>query len=186
MRRLVLVRHAEVRLDAELPPRRWELTDQGRADAERLARLAVFAAVEAVVSSPEPKAHATAEPIAAVAGVELRAERDLWEAERGASPVHDRAAFIARVDAWLGGSPVPCWEERDAASARIVACVSRLVDEVNGDVVVVSHGAVLSLYLAWLRGRERVELRDWEAIPLPAVAVVDPLARRILEPWQET
>ena len=69
-RRLVLVRHARVRLDPEVPPERWELTDEGRADgAERLAALFVaFAGVEAVVTSPEPKARATAEPIACRGG----------------------------------------------------------------------------------------------------------------------
>ncbi len=186
MRRLVLVRHAQVRLEPDLPPRLWELTAEGQAAAEGLARLAVFAGIEAVVTSPEPKARATAEPIAAAAGVELRVEPDLREAERGAAPIDDRAAFVARVDAWLGGSAVSGWEERDVASARIVGCVSRLLGESSGDLVLVSHGIVLSLYLAWLRGHERVDLDEWEAIPLPAIAVVDPVAHRILEPWRET
>ncbi len=184
-RRLVLVRHARVRLEPEVPPERWELTDEGRADAQRLAALSVFVGVEAVVTSPEPKARATAEPIARAAGLELRVEQDLREAARGASPVDDRAAFVARVDAWLGGAPVPGWEERDAAAARIVACVERLLGASSGDLVLVSHGTVLSLYLAWLRGRERVELAEWEAIPLPGVAVVDPVARELRESWRE-
>ena len=184
MRRLVLVRHAQVRLDPELPPRSWELTAEGRAAAERLARLPVFAGVEAVVTSPEPKARVTAEPIAKAAGVELRVEQELREAERGPAPVDNRARFIAQVDAWLGGAPVPGWEARDDAAARIVACVARLLEELTGDIALVSHGTVLSLYLAWLRGEDRVALAEWEAIPLPAVAVVDPSARRILEPWR--
>ncbi len=184
MRRLVLVRHAQVRLVPELPPHHWELTAEGRADAERLSQLAVFTGIEAVVTSPEPKARATAAPIAQAAGVELRVEDDLREAERGSSPVDDRARFVARVDSWLDGTPVPSWEERDAAASRIVACISRLLDESGGDLVLVSHGTVLSLYLAWLRGQERVDLAEWEAIPLPAFTLVDPDARRIVEPWR--
>ncbi|MEJ7567174.1 MAG: histidine phosphatase family protein [Gaiellaceae bacterium] len=186
MRRLVLVRHARVRLDAEVPPRLWQLTDEGRADAEKLARLPVFTDAEAVVTSPEPKARATAESIARVAGVELCVEADLREAERGTSPVDDRDGFVQRVDAWLGGTPIPDWEERDAARARIVACIGRLLAKSGGDLVLVSHGTVLSLYLAWLRGQERVDLAEWRAIPLPAVAVVDPVSRGILEPWRGT
>jgi len=184
VRRLVLVRHAQVRLDPELPPQRWELTDEGLADAQRLAASPVFGRVEAVVTSPEPKARATAEPIAAAAGVDLQVERDLREAGRGAAPVDDHAAFVARVDAWLGGDPTPGWEERDVAAARIVGSIGRVLDRTSGDLVVVSHGTVLSLYLAWLRGQERVDLREWEATPLPAVAVVDPAARTIVVPWQ--
>ena len=184
MRRLVLVRHAQVRLDPELPPQRWELTADGRADGERLARLDVFDGIAAVVTSPEPKARATAEPIAAAAGVELRVDPDLREAERGAAPVDDRAAFVARVDAWLGGTRVPGWEERDFAAARIVGCIERLLAASSGDLALVSHGTVLSLYLSWLRGQERVDLDEWAALSLPAVAVVDPSARTIVVPWR--
>ena len=186
MQRLVLVRRAQVRLDAELPPRLWELTAEGRAAAEALARLALFAGAAAVITSPEPKARATAEPIARAAGVELRVEPDLREAERGASPVDDRARFVAQVDGWLSGIPVPGWEERDAAAARIVACIEQLLRSCRGDLVLVSHGTVLSLYLASLRGQARVDLAEWESIALPAVAVVDPAARSILEPWRGT
>ena len=138
------------------------------------------------MTSPEPKARATAEPIAAAAGVELRVDRDLREAERGAAPVDDRAAFVARVDAWLGGTRVPGWEERDLASARIVGCIERLLAASSGDLALVSHGTVLSLYLSWLRGQERVDLREWEAIPLPAVAVVDPWRERSSCPGEES
>ncbi len=158
----------------------------GRAEAEALARLAVFHGVEAVVTSPEPKARATAEPIARVSGLELCVEQDLREAERSAAPVDDRATFVARVDAWLGGSQASGWEERDHAANRIVTCIERLLAEVAGDLALVSHGTVLSLYLAWLRRHERVELAEWEAIPLPGVAVIDPSGRRILEPWRRT
>jgi broad specificity phosphatase PhoE len=184
VRRLVLVRHAQVRLDPELPPEQWDLTDEGRAAAERLARLDVFDGIAAVVTSPEPKARATAEPIAATAGVGLRVDPDLREAERGAARVDDRAAFVARVDGWLGGSRVPGWEERDLAAARIVGCVERLLVASSGDLALVSHGTILSLYLSWLRGEERVDLDEWEAISLPAVTVVDPSARTIVVPWR--
>ena len=183
MRRLVLVRHAQVRLDPELPPRSWELTAEGRAAAERLARLPVFAGVEAVVTSPEPKARVTAEPIAKAAGVELRVEQELREAERGPAPVDNRARFIAQVDAWLGGAPVPGWEARDDAAARIVACVARLLEELTGDIARLPRHRPQPLR-GRLRGEDRVALAEWEAIPLPAVAVVDPSARRILEPWR--
>ncbi len=182
----MLVRHAQVRLDPELPPRLWQLTAEGQAAAEALARLDLFVTVGAVITSPEPKARATAEPLARVAGIELHVEPDLREAERCAAPVDDRDVFVARVGAWLNGSSIPGWEERDAAAARIVACVERLLAASRGDLAIVSHGTVLTLYLASLRGQAPVDLAVWEAIPSPAVAVVDPAGRRILQPWRET
>ena len=54
---------------------------------------------------------------------------------------------------------------------------------VHGDVTVVSHGLVLSLYLARLEGRPRPDVAAWAAIPLPAVAGVDPTAPRVVRPF---
>jgi len=66
---LWFVRHAAVDLDLARPASTWELTAEGRADAEAVA--ARLAPVARVLSSPERKAVATAEPIAARSGVEL-------------------------------------------------------------------------------------------------------------------
>jgi broad specificity phosphatase PhoE len=183
VRRLILVRHARVALSSDAPPHEWRLTLEGRADAERLAGAPVLDGVSLVVTSPEPKACATAEPIARRLGAVLREDADLREAERGASSVDDRAAFVARVDGWFGGRRVDGWEARDRAAARIQRCIGRLLDEWSEDLAVVSHGTVLSLYLAALRGQPRVSLEEWRAIPLPAVAVVDPVGRRVVESW---
>jgi hypothetical protein len=51
---------------------------------------------------------------------------------------------------------------------------------VDGTVVVVSHGLVLSLYVASLTGEDVPDLTAWDAIPLPAVALVDADAGRLV------
>ena len=69
---LWFVRHAPVELRLDRPASTWELSDDGRADAEALARR--LAPVPRVLSSPEPKALATAEPLARLSGVAIEVE----------------------------------------------------------------------------------------------------------------
>ena len=46
-----------------------------------------------------------------------------------------------------------------------------------------SHGLVLSHYLADLRGLPAPELAEWRAIPLPGIAVVDLEKRELVQPF---
>ena len=157
-----------------MPAPEWELTAEGRAAAARLAGDRVFDGLRAVVSSPEPKAVATAEPIAARLGVDLRIERDLRESERPEPmpilPVGEHRALVAR---YLRGEALEGWEPQAAVRDRMRAVVARL----GGDAAVVSHGRALALLLGLTPG-------EWAAIPLPAVAVADATTLRLCEPFR--
>jgi len=148
------VRHAQVELELDLPASSWRLSAEGRASAEELAQR--LAPVPRVLSSPEPKAVATAEPLARRSGVELELDERLCEVERAAN-LPDAEAHRAAVRAYLGGSPVAGWE--DAASAR-----SRFAAALDGvdDAAVVTHATVLSLYLGY-------DFDVWARIGLPDV-----------------
>lgn len=162
---LYLVRHAAVELREEVPAPDWQLSAEGRAAAEQLAQAPVWKQLTLIASSPEPKAWATAKPIAAAAGLDLQEEADLREVSRPFAPIN-RTAYVALVQRYLAGEPIPGWEPRDTARARIESCIARLVDRAIGPRAVVSHGLVLSLYLGLAH-------EEWQRVPLPAVAAVD-------------
>ena len=171
-----LVRHAEVELRADVSAPAWELTPAGRAAAARLADAPLWREVERVATSPEPKALETARPLARAAGVPLVEEPDLREVARAGTPILAAADYRALVGRYLSGEQVAGWEPAERARSRIETCIARLVAEGRGPLAIVSHGLVLSLYLA-------LTPAEWEAIPLPAVAVADPLRRTLLRPW---
>lgn len=179
--RLYLVRHAEVVVRADVTTSQWELSAAGTEAARTLARSPVWQALAAVASSPEPKALATARPIADAAKRALRIEPALREVDRGATAVMDRAAYRALIAAHFADR-VDGWEHARDASARIAACIERLVAESDGPLCVVSHGLVLSHYIAGLRGSSP-DIDEWSAMPMPAIAVVDPRARQVLQPF---
>ena len=164
MTRVLLVRHAAVDVDIARRACGWPLSQRGRADAARLAAWSRWQDVTTVVSSDEPKALATAEPIAAAAGVPLLTDAALREVDRGATPVVGGEAYAALVRGYLGGGNVLGWEPRGDALARVWHAVLRADGAATGTPAVVSHGLLLSVYLN-LRGDQ------WERIAQPAVAV---------------
>jgi broad specificity phosphatase PhoE len=149
---LLFVRHATVELRLDRPAATWELDDAGRAAAEELARR--LAPVPRVLSSPEPKAVATAAPLARLSRVEIELDEQLREVER-ASNLPDYEAHRSAVRAYLAGEPVDGWEPRDSALARFRAALVG----VDG-AVVVTHATVLSLFLGY-------SFEEWERIRLP-------------------
>lgn len=183
MRRLVLVRHAAVELRDDRPALEWALSEAGRRDAVLLAREPVFAGVEVVASSPEGKALRTAEPIAAVVGVPLIVDEGLREVARGRQRVVGRDAYVGLVRSYFAGEGVAGWEPEAKAAERFSTAVERVLGGTAGDVCLVTHGLVASLYLARLRGLPAPNLAEWEAMPLPAVFVADPVLGRVLSGW---
>jgi probable phosphoglycerate mutase len=163
MTELYLVRHTEVEPVAAVPAPDWLPTPAGLAAAERLATAPVWRSVTVVATSPEPKARATAAPIAREAGLPLRVEPDLREVGRPGQPLVRRTDYVALVAAYFAGEPVAAWEPAEAARRRIGACIERIAADAAGPLAVVSHGLVLSLHLG-------LTLAEWNAIPLPAVA----------------
>jgi broad specificity phosphatase PhoE len=170
---LYLVRHAEVVLRGDVPSTEWRLSPAGEQQARDLARSPAWSELALIASSPEAKAIATAEPIAEAAGLELRLEPGLHEVDRGENHIVTREEYDAAVAAHFSGNGDAGWETGESARRRVGDCIDRLTAEVDGPVCVISHGLVLSHYLAHLRGLPGPDFDEWRAIELPAVAIVD-------------
>jgi broad specificity phosphatase PhoE len=148
------VRHAPVVLELDRPASLWELSSEGRAAAEELA--ARLAPVPRVLSSPEAKAVATAEPLARLSGVPLEVDERLREVARE-SNLPDVESHRAAVRAYLDGEAIAGWEAADLARARFAAALDGL-----DDVAVVTHATVLTLFLGY-------DFDAWARIALPDV-----------------
>lgn len=148
------VRHAHVTLELGRPASTWRLSAEGRAGAEELARR--LAPVPRVVSSPEPKALATAEPLARLSGVAVEVDERLREVERAAN-LPDAEMHREAVRVYLAGGSVEGWESQDDALRRFAAAL-RSIDQA----AVVTHATVLALFLGY-------DFVEWAGIALPDV-----------------
>ncbi len=175
---LYLVRHSAVAPDANQPGPQWRLSPEGREAADALAREPFWKELRGIHTSVELKAVATAQRIAASNELPIRIERDLREVE-GRTWVESGYADLVR--GYLAGEPPDGWEPLETARARMRACIEGIVEGHTGlSVGIVSHGIVLTLYLAdvlSLDADAAIEL--WGSIRFPDVAIFDPETKRL-------
>ena len=171
---LILVRHAAPTVDPARPPATWELSASGTAAAHQLGRRLAPYAPYRVVSSPEPKARATAHCLLAAAGRGFSINDGLREHVRRDAPYLDAVTFAATIARLLTTPDTLVYGEESgaAARARFAAAVAAELDATPADtsLVIVGHGTVISLYLAHIAGIDPVAF--WQTLGMPAYAVL--------------
>jgi broad specificity phosphatase PhoE len=166
---LILVRHGRPLIDPDKAPTTWPLCPDGVAAVEKLAgRLAAYAP-SAIVSSPEPKALETAQIIAAALGLAVEVDAGLHEHKRPALSFGTEEAFrqkIAQVFA-EPRKPVAGGESAHEACVRLEAA---LAQHPGRPLIAVTHGTVLSLYVAERLGLDAHDL--WRSLHMPDAFVL--------------
>lgn len=184
---LILVRHAAVEPDPDQPPSRWHLSDAGRAAARALGRDDVWRPVGRLFTSPEWKAHETAQIIAGMNGIAVTVVEDLREVARPAGRWFDdddpggSAAAVADYFA-APNAATHGWEPPVVAQARIRACIDWLRIWEPLPFGVVGHGLTLSLSVASLTGARPGAI--WPAIACPDLAVIDQVRGTLVRPFR--
>ncbi|MEM9963641.1 MAG: histidine phosphatase family protein [Pseudomonadota bacterium] len=156
MRRLHIVRHAQVVVDPATPSADWCLAPGARTAIRELANRVFHAPPDRIVSSPQKKAVQTATALAAHFGVPFEIRDGFEEHHRENEPfIENDQAFRTRLkrffehpDDLVFGS-----ETARAASTRFARAVDAMMSTGRGDEVVVTHGTVGALFLASYGGQ---------------------------------
>jgi len=173
MRTFVLAKHAMPQIKSDVPASQWHLSADGIAGAKRLAERLRQYEPSMIVSSSEPKALETAAIVAEMLGVQLESAFGLHEHERPEAGLLDRAEFERRV-AELFARPAEVVfgaESANDALRRFATAVDRTLVENRGDVVVISHGTVISLFVAARAHEDGRSL--WGMLGLPSYVVLE-------------
>jgi len=168
MRRLFLIRHADNKIVASVPAADWHLIDAGHERARALAATITPSGLSCIHSSVEPKALQTATAFGDVCGVPIVQVPGLQEHERPGVPllpndVFERTmeAFFARPSERVFGN-----ESADEARGRFEQALASLIDNSNDDLVVVTHGTVLTLTVA---SKNRIDpFSFWKQLRMPS------------------
>jgi broad specificity phosphatase PhoE len=172
---LYLVRHPRTHVDPMRQPHEWELSEQGRAQAQALGEAPFWKGVQSLYSSNQPKAIEAAKIVATRHDLTVIPMAGLAEVGRGPE-VYSSAAdyngimerFFTQPDRSVSG-----WESSTSALARFQVAVRQILDQrVTGSVAILSHGTILTLYTAMLDG-EAPNLARWHSIGFATVATVD-------------
>ncbi len=135
------------------------LSEEGRDQAERLARWLADEHVDALYSSPMRRAVETAAPLAARLGLELRLEPDLVEVDHQSNeyvPLEElKATDYPRWRALVSEGGLYAGVDVDAFRDTVVTALERIVAAHSGQrVAVTCHGGVINAYTSRLLGIE--------------------------------
>ncbi len=173
MRALILVKHSVPKIVPDIPAHQWHLSDEGYRRCTPLAeRLAVYQTM-AIVTSSEPKAIETAERVAAHLAKPYAVVHGLHEHDRsnisflpGDAFQDSVALFFKHPNELVFGR-----ETAEQTAKRFAGAIERVLDTyLDGNVVVVTHGTVIALFVAARTRMEPYVL--WQRLGLPSFVVL--------------
>lgn len=174
MTRIVLIRHAMPQMERGVPSADWALAPDGVEAATALAaHLTRFRFAE-IAASAEPKAVGTATAIAQVLRLPVAVDDDFAETRRSTVGWLSRA----EIDVGIRGlfenpSQIVYGEESaDAAYTRFAAALERLLAKGGGDIAVVTHGTILSIYAGRVAAIADA-FSFWKSLRLPDAILLD-------------
>ena len=177
MRRLILVRHGPPQRVEGVAAHEWQLSEQGRETCENFfstlvtpgaAKIPVQPGI--IASSIEPKAVQTAEIMAHLFGLNVETVAGLHEHDRSKMGYLEAIDFNRKVAEFLTHPDelVMGLETANQALQRFTQTVESVCNRTpTGDVVIVSHGTVMTLYLAPRMNRD--PFLFWQKLGMPAL-----------------
>lgn len=164
MNTFYLVRHAH---SAWSPDENRPLSDQGLADANRVADILQQFPISMIFSSPYQRARQTITPLAALLDIDVKIEPDLRERFLSDSEVED---FFTAVEAtWEDWSyNHPGGESNLVAQERGLTVISGLQEKYNSEHIVLStHGNLLTLILQHFD--PTINYWFWKSLTMPDI-----------------
>lgn len=185
---LRFITHPDVAIDPAVPVAAWPLSARGRDRMARCCAQPWAAGLSALYASAERKALDGAGMLSDATGLMVRVRADLGENDRSATGYLRPAEFEATADRFFAepDAAVRGWAPAVDEQRRIVAAVDAAVAEgpADGDIAVVSHGAVGALLLAHLLGQRISRRLDQPGRGGGNVFAFDVASRALIHGWQ--
>ncbi len=173
VQRLILVRHLLPEKIAKLPARDWPLSAEGRERSELLAqRLANFQP-STITASNELKAIETAQIIAQKFNQSVEVFAELNEHNRSNLSFIEEKKFIEILTAFFTTLDELVMGLKTATQAhqRFQQAVENIIAKTpTGDVMIVSHGTVMTLFIAAFTGKQPFHF--WQELEHPMAIVL--------------
>jgi broad specificity phosphatase PhoE len=156
MRLVYFITHPDVIIDPAVPVPQWPLSPRGRERMRKLLAQPWMDSIGSVYCSTEQKAIDGAVVLAEYLKIEYEMIEELGEIDRSATGYLPKEEHAAAAEAFFAHPEVSVrgWEKAVDAQRRIVGAVERATegDRGKGNIAIVSHGGVGTLYLCHLKG----------------------------------
>ena len=174
MPKLMVVKHSLPDIIPTLPARQWRLSSAGRQRCKPLADKLAGHQLDVIVASVEPKAAETGQIVGDLLGKACQTAKGLNEHERSdVGWFESKEQFEAAVAEFFArpGQLVFGGESADQAHQRFSQAIARVMERhPDQNVAVVSHGTVMTLFVARAVGLEPFPF--WKRLGLPAFVVL--------------
>jgi broad specificity phosphatase PhoE len=167
-RGLLLIRHAAPLIVRDAPAREWPLSQAGQRACEEFAERLAGYHITAIISSVEAKARQTAAILAARLHLTPGVDAELNEHRRENVPYLGRPAFEEAIRRLFAVPDTLVFGQETATQAysRFAGAVQRaLAAHLTGDVALVTHGTVMTLYAE--RHASVEAFTFWQALAMP-------------------
>ena len=171
---VVLVKHAMPVREPAIAPRHWRLGPEGEHQSRRLASRLVAYAPLRLVASPEPKALMTGQLVAGELGLNVSAVAGLEEFDRPPLPLMPKAEherIVAPIFGNLHRRVFGAESGQDALTRFSAAVATELAQTEAPNLVAITHGTVISLFVAAHNDIDGFEL--WKQLACPSFVVLD-------------
>ena len=176
MNNLILVRHSEPEIRPDEPASTWRLSNRGRTKAKQLAEELRAFTPASIWCSNEPKAIETAQILAHALKAPLQVADGLEEHHRSSVPYFPTQDEFEQAIRQFFHNPqqhVLGEETAQQALRRFTAAINRIIATDTADTaIVVTHGTVMTLYMASVSGVE--PMCFWRRLETPDFVVLTP------------
>ena len=156
-RHVFFITHPDVLIDPAVPVPDWPLSERGRERMRSVPRQPWASRLRSLFCSTERKARDGAAILAEALRLPVTVLKELGENDRSSTGYLPKLEFESVADAFFARpqESVRGWERAIDAQHRIVAAVDEVLRRApaEGDMGIVSHGAVGALLLCHLQGR---------------------------------
>ena len=176
MNNLILVRHSEPEIEPDKPASTWRLSGRGHTRARQLAEELRRFSPASIWCSEEPKVIETAQILADTLNVLVKVTDGLEEHHRSNVPYFPtQEEFEQAIEHFFRNPAELVLGEETAQQAlqRFTAAINRIIAADNADTaIVVTHGTVMTLYMASVSGVEPICF--WRNLETPSFEVLTP------------
>jgi len=148
---LILLRHAETKIDENLKISKWFLTERGKKEATNISKLDLFNDIDIIITSNEEKAYQTAFPLAEKLQLEIIRDEKLNEIMRDQGRFLEKEEYLKTMELCMANRDQSYnkWETVNSALKRF----SKKIEEIdsrysNKKILIVAHRGVINLYFA--------------------------------------
>lgn len=169
------LRHAETKKDSNIHATLWGLSELGFAESKEFAENKIFDDIDLIFTSNEIKARQTAEPIAEKLKLGIAEMCDFREVERGKKfSTHEEFEKLKKDKLENLDCDIDGGETGREALKRFEQGIKSLEELYSGKkILIVSHGTILTLYFAKVKGNFSDIFSRWKALSFCALGVIE-------------